>query len=198
MGENMARGALNATLANSAELMAQLNGLEDKSEKAIKATINQLRNRAPGWVGQEVANVYGIKKAEIKAAGGKKSAGSISLGGYTVDSLYLEYKGRVLTPTHFKMKPKERKSKGYEVSAEIFKGQRKSLGHNVFLGQSGDSGTPSIPFKRVGRSRLPIEAVKTLSIPQMITNKEVNQAIYARISEEAEKVLKNQISRFSK
>ena len=122
----MAKGALNVTFENEAEILEKLKSLEDGGEKALKGTINQLRRRAPGWVSQEVTNVYGIKKSEIKASGTKEGAGSISLAGKTVDSLYLVYRGRVLTPTHFSMTPKKRPAgnRRYTVQASIFKGQK--------------------------------------------------------------------------
>ncbi|MCR4834193.1 MAG: hypothetical protein K5900_11495 [Butyrivibrio sp.] len=194
----MARGALNVTLENESEIAAQLKSLPDGGKKALQGTVNQLRNRVPAWVGQEVSKIYSIKKAEIKASATKKGAGAVSIAGNTVDSLYLEYKGRVLTPTHFKMKPKAPKGKAYQVTAEVYKGQRKTLSPIAFLGQSGGGDTPYIPFQRTETSRLPIEAIKTVSIPQMIDNEEVNDVIYNRIEEEAVKVLNNQISRYMK
>ena len=196
----MAKGALNVTLENEAEILEKLKSLEDGGEKALKGTINQLRRRAPGWVSQEVTNVYGIKKSEIKASGTKEGAGSVSLSGKTVDSLYLVYRGRVLTPTHFSMTPKKRPAgnKRYTVKASIFKGQKKALGSKVFLGASGGEETTHIPFQREGQSRFPIRAIKTVSIPQMVDNEKVNNAIYERVETEAVKVLNNQIDRFMK
>lgn len=196
----MAKGALNVTLQNEAELLSQLNSLPDGGEKALKGTINQLRRRTPAWVAQEVTSVYGIKKAEIKETASKEGAGSVALAGKTVDSLYLVYRGRVLTPTHFNMTPKQRPAgaRRYTVKASIFKGQKRALGSKVFLAASGSEGTTHIPFQREGTSRLPIQAVKTLSIPQMIDNEKVNNAIYERIEAEATKVLSNQIDRFMK
>jgi hypothetical protein len=112
----------------------------------------------------------------------------------TVDTIQLTYSGRVLTPTHFKMKPKARpksakdengrtirKAKSYTVTAEIFKGQRKALGSNVFLGTNRGAG--DIPFQRTGRARTPIEAIKTVSIPQMIQNETVAAQIQTSLDE---------------
>lgn len=196
----MAKGALNVTFQNEAQVVKQLNSLPDGGEKALKGTISQLRTRTPAWVAQEVSSVYGIKKAEIKQSASKEGAGSVSLAGKTVDSLYLVYRGRVLTPTHFGMTPKARPAgnRRYTVKASIFKGQKKALGSKVFLGASGSEGTTHIPFQRETSARLPIQAVKTLSIPQMIDNEKVNAAIYERIETEAAKVLENQIKRFMK
>ena len=121
-------------------------------------------------------------------------AGTITIGGHVVDNVTLTYSGRVLTPTHFKMKPTSRPSgnKGYKVTAEIKRGARKPLGNHVFLAGPGGEGTTQIPFKRKGQSRLPIEAVKTLSVPQMIQSGEgTKPRIEQAINENLEKRFKH-------
>ena len=54
-----------------------------------------------------MCEVYAIKKADVKAAldGKGKGGGQLKVEGNLVESVVLTYKGRVLTPTHFKMKP---------------------------------------------------------------------------------------------
>lgn len=92
------------------------------------------------------------------------------------------YTGRLLTPTHFKMKAKTSvvpfqradgstgRRKVQTISAEIIKGQRKILGSSLFLAKSGAAdGAPMIPFQRRGKARTPIDVFKTLSVPQMLT-----------------------------
>ena len=128
------------------------------------------------------------------------------MAGVQVDSASLVYKGRTLTPTHFKMSPKSRPSaqqkkpiripgqliagagdvamvrppRPYQVKATIIKGSRVSLGSNVFL--TGGNGGSMLPFQKTGRGRSPIEAVRTLSVPQMIDGK-ARQTIETTISE---------------
>ena len=82
------------------------------------------------------------------------------------------------------------------VNASIHKGQKKALGSDVFLGQSGSAGTIQIPFQREGVKRLPIKAVKTVSVPQMIDNENVNAAIYERIGVEGIKRLNHHVDRY--
>lgn len=191
-------GQMQVQFQNAAQVLGQLKELNKDSEKVIQSTMKDIAGRAPAWVSQEVTKVYGIKKAEIKGNATKGSAGTVKLSGTVVDSYTLVYKGRVLTPTHFGMTPKMRPEGGrkYTVKASIFKGQKKPLGSSVFLGQSGAEGTAAIPFKREGAKRLPIQAVKTLSIPQMIDNEQVNAAIYARIGEEGIKRLNHHVDRY--
>ena len=196
-GEGMAN-QLQVKLENAADIVGRLKDLKADSEKVIQSTMKDIASRAPSWVAQEVTKVYGIKKAEIKGSATKGSAGTVRLSGTVVDSYTLTYKGRVLTPTHFGMTPKARPAGGrkYTVKASIHKGEKKALGSKVFLAQSGGEGTTQIPFQRVGSARLPIKAVKTVSVPQMIDNEEVNAAIYERIGEEGIKRLNHHVDRY--
>lgn len=143
------------------------------------------------------------------AKGGAKTVGSIKVSGVTVDSVQLIYRGRVLTPTHFSMTPKKRPTKQqdskdkvpgsfigdgfkvamvrqpkpYSINVEILKGRRRALGSRVFIAPSGAAGTTEIPFRRTSEKRLPIEAIHTVSIPQMIGNETVKADIQTRMEE---------------
>ena len=191
-------GTMNVKFTNMSEVLKKINGMKADSEKVIQSTMKDIASRTPAWVGQEVTKVYGIKKSEIKGSATKGSAGTVRLSGTVVDSYTLTYRGRVLTPTHFGMNPKARPAGGkrYTVKASIHKGQKKALGSKVFLAQSGSEGTMHIPFQREGSGRLPIHAVKTVSVPQMIDNEKVNAAIYERIAEEGIKRLNHHVDRY--
>ena len=187
------------------KLVGSLKDMNKDVDKAIARTISDCKQRGPAQVTKAVTAVYGIKAGEVTAAGkaakaGAKTVGSIKVSGVNVDSVQLIYKGRVLTPTHFSMTPKKRAAPGkkYTVKAAIFKGQKKALGSNVFLAASGAAGTTEIPFKRTTEKRLPIEAVKTVSIPQMITNEKVSADIQASMDELLEKRLKHNTERLAK
>ena len=175
---------------NFPKLLGDLKGLNNDVDKAISRTIADCKSRAPAQVTKAVTAVYGIKSAEVTAAGkaakgGAKTVGSIKVKGVSLDSVQLIYKGRRLTPTHFSMSPKKRPEGGkkYTVKAAIIKGQKKVLGSSVFLASSGAAGTTEIPFKRTTQKRYPIESIRTVSIPQMITNEKVAEDIQARIDE---------------
>ncbi|MCR4674058.1 MAG: hypothetical protein K5675_03530 [Lachnospiraceae bacterium] len=177
-----------------------ISGIKHKQEmgaKAVNSTIGDFVKRGPGWVSQEVTGIYSIKKKDItQSQKGKKNGGKVRVYATTIEGVKLEYKGRPLTPTHFKMKPTSRPKKGYRVSMEVKKGQRKNLPADVFLASAG--GEKALPFQRKGPSRLPIEVKKTVSVPQMITNAEVSDNIYKRINEELEKRLDHHITRYAK
>ncbi len=160
----------------SVDISSVVSGLEERkknAEKAIKRTVSDMKTRAPGWVSKAVREEYSISAKDIKSSLSFEKGGTFSLGGVEVDNITLKYQGRVLTPTHFKMKPTSRPGKGkpYQVTAEIKKGQRKPLSSIAFLASAGGNGK-QIPFKRTGAGRLPIESIKTVSVPQMIQSSE--------------------------
>ena len=186
-------GSFSVSCAGGAELVKRLRKLENGGETAIKRTASDFATRAPAWVSKGIREHYGVDAAAIKEAAKKPRRGktSIKVAGITVDGVTLEYKGRTLTPLHFKMSPKKspgvqqknpvripgqaiggtpvamvRPPKAYRVKATIIKGQRASLPAGTFIA-SGNGGS-SLPFQRKGESRMPIEAVRTLSVPQMI------------------------------
>ncbi len=184
-----------------AKMVKELNGKD--LEKAIKRTVADCKARGPAQVTKAITAVYGIKSGEVTAAGkeakgGAKTAGSITVSGVTVDNVQFIYKGRVRTPAHFSMTPKKRPDAGkkYTVKAAIFKGQKKALGSKVFLAPSG-AGTMEIPFKRTSERRLPIEAIRTVSIPQMITNEKVASDIKTRMNDLLNTRLKHNMERLA-
>lgn len=188
-------------------LAAQLAKNANQAKKALTATGSDMKKRVPGWAGTAVTEVYNIKKQEVtptKTGKPKKKAGTIRVEGATVSSVEITYTGRTLTPTHFGMRPKtltksakgKRRRKKSPVTAEIKKGQRKSLGSNVFLGSNRGGGY--IPFKRSGRKAYPIESVKTVSLPQMIDNPNVRETLTEKINKGLEERLEHNIRRYLK
>lgn len=194
----MAR-VLNINIEGYEDVVKQLNSMNKDSAKVINRTIGDIKSRGPGWISQEVTKEYNIKKKDVN--GTKKvvkKAGSFRVSGEKLDNLVIIYQGRLLTPIHFSMTPTARPVNGraYTVRVRIKKnGGRKVLGSNVFLGKSGREGTVQIPFQRVGKRRLPIKAIKTLSVPQMITNEIVSENIHKRMNEEIAKRLDHNLKR---
>lgn len=193
--------------------------MDAQAQKAINRTVSDFKSRGPAWISQAVTDTYGIKKAEVKdAISGTRKAGKIKISGTLIDNVAIEYSGRPLTPTHFKMKPTRVPAKRekdfrrvpgagvgeggndvamvkapapYTVTAEVFKGKRKVLGSDVFLGTN--KGTGVIPFQRTGEGRTPIKSVKSTSVPQMITNPEVAEQIQKNIDEGLSKRLQHHV-----
>lgn len=187
-------GSMNVSCKDAPDIVKKLRKLEDGGKVAIERTVSDFTTRAPAWVSKGIREHYGVDTAAIKDAATKPKRGktSIKVAGVTVDGAALVYKGRTLTPVHFKMSPKQRpdgqqnqharvpgqaiagagdvamiqQPKKYKVKATIIKGKRTSLPPGTFIA-SGNGGV-SLPFQRKSEARKPIEAVRTLSVPQMI------------------------------
>lgn len=206
-------GGINVSYSGASDIVKKLQKLEHGGEVAIKRTVSDFTSRAPGWVSKGIREHYGVDTAAIKDAATKPKRGrtSIRVAGIAVDGATLEYKGRTLTPTHFKMSPRAQPTarqkkqlrvpgqaiattkdspvamvappKPYTVKATIIKGQRVSLGGGTFIAQSTKDGQQvPLPFQKTGEGRTPIEAVRTLSVPQMIDGR-AHDTIEQTISE---------------
>lgn len=195
----MASGTTQIVIKGYEDVMKELSTMRGKAEKVVLRTIGDFRTRGPGWVSQEVAKEYNIKKKEINGTlKGKSSAGTIRVQGTKIDNITLRYEGRLLTPIHFNMQPGARPAdnRAYTITAQIKKSQgRKALSSKAFLAHSGAYGTKQIPFVRIGNARLPIKSIKTVSVPQMITNDTVSRAINERINTELGKRLDHNLKR---
>ena len=187
-------GSFSVSLSGSDAIVKKLQKLRDGGEVAIKRTVSDFTNRGPGWVSKGIREHYGVDTAAIKEAAQRPKRGrtSIRVAGVSVDGASLEYKGRTLTPTHFKMSPKARPTaqqnkplripgqligngspvamvrppKRYTVKATIIKGQRAAMSSDTFL--TAGNGGVVLPYQKSGDERKPIEVVRTLSVPQMI------------------------------
>ena len=67
---------------NFQKLMDTVAQIDEQGRKAVKATVRDVKARAPSWIAQEVTSVYNIKKGEITPSGKnsgkpKKMAGSV-------------------------------------------------------------------------------------------------------------------------
>lgn len=207
-------GAFSVTMRDGAKLAKKLEKLKDGGETAIKRTVSDFTTRAPAWVSKGIRQHYGVDTAAIKEAGprSKRGATSIRVSGVSVDGATLEYKGRTLTPIHFKMSPTTRNPKGlakrpakvpgqaistgspvamvhppmpFQVKATIIKGQRAAMKPGTYLASSSkkSADAPILPFQRTGAGRTPVHAVRTLSVPQMIGSEEKKSRASDTISE---------------
>lgn len=206
-------------ILNLNEVARRMRQMSENAEKVVELTLKDFKKLAPGWVAQEVRKEYNVKYATIKPKGGRGA--SVRAQGDTIGTASLVYKGRVLTPVHFGMTPKAPgKSGRYTLNVEIKKGQKKALGHvkpltkrqrknigrnftrqgtqnsprsPIMLMPNGGGGY--IPFQRRSQRRNDLKAVRTLSMPQMVSNEKVNETIHKRINEELGKKLDHHMQR---
>lgn len=216
-------GGFSVSAAGGADLVKRLRKLENGGQVAIQRTVSDFATRAPAWVSKGIREHYGVDAAAIKDATKKPKRGktTIKVSGVTVDGVTLEYKGRTLTPVHFKMSPKKtpetqqkktirvpgqaiadgspvamiQPPKAYKVKATIIKGKRASLPAGTFIAPG--KGGVTLPFQRVSAARKPIEAVRTLSVPQMIDGR-AHDTIQQTISEKLGERFEHHIRQITK
>lgn len=205
-------GSFSVSYSGARDIVKELRKLRDGGETAIKRTVSDFTTRGPGWVSKGIRQHYGVDAAAIKDAAKRPRRGrtSIRIAGVSVDGATLEYKGRTLTPVHFNMSPKKapaakqknparipgqligtgspvamvRAPKPYTIKATIIKGQREAMSSDTFL--TAGNGGVLLPYQKSRDSRLPIEAVRTLSVPQMIdgrAHETIKQTIGIKLGE---------------
>lgn len=198
-------------------LKKKLDQLQKAPKTVIKRTLSDVKTRVPPWIAAEVSKAYGVKKAEIN----NQKIGKVKVEGNTLKKVRIKYTGRVLTPTHFNMAPKAPGPNAYTLKATIIVGKRATLGkvkkltkkqrkalsknftssgvqrsdHSpIMLMHTGNKkvdGTNYIPFQRKSTRRSDVEAIKTLSLPQMVSSgrtapnitKAINEGLSKRLDQ---------------
>lgn len=214
--------AVTCQIKNYAAIKKKLEDKKKAPRKAMKQALNDLKKRAPGWVAAEVSQHYGVKKAEITG----QQIGKVKIQGDTVKELKFIYTGRVLTPTHFGMTPKAPGQNAYTLKAQIIKGQKSTLGkvkkltkkqraelgknftrsgsksssHSPIMlmhtGNEQAGGTNYIPFQRKSADRKNVEAIKTVSLPQMISGERAHEDISKAVREGVEKRVTHYLEKY--
>ena len=206
-------------IKNYKVLQKRMDDMKKAPRKVISALTSDAKKRAPGWVAAEVSKIYGVKKGEITG----KKIGSVTVQGMSFDEVKIVYKGRPLTHTHFSMSPKSPKpDRGpYTLKATVINGERKTLGKVKKLTkkqraamsknftrsgtQKSDqspimlmraNGGHYLPFQRKSTNRKDIEAIKTVSLPQMVSSKRTDAAIRAALNVGLEKRLDHHMERY--
>lgn len=174
-------------------------GLKRFNVRMAKSGINTV-------VRNEVTRVYNIKKGDVNAESYRHydQVGAISLSGVSVPFFKVTYESKqMLTPTHFGMTPKARPGntppfvfgrkagRNYKVRWKPFR----AGGREVLTADSGmpafitSANNASLAFARLGAERKPIEVIKRLSVPIMISDGKVAPQIQSEIEKRVEKEL---------
>ena len=197
----MAKLAPFIDMSDVAEKINRIEKMWLASDVVFERTLKDMSSRAPGKVASAVTSIYGIKKGEITFKKGfkKSAAGNILTKGNKLASFELIYSGRVLTPLHFGMTPKIKPDKKrYKVKSKIKKTAKvhtPPAGGGVFLAPTGST---TIPWTRHSADRLDISPIKTLSLPQMVDNKDVREIIGVELGDLLEKRFNNHLKQHMK
>lgn len=196
----MAQGGIKVELKGYKNLIKQIKAIDKKGQAALKRTVSDMKNRLPGHIATEVRKFYSIDKPEINPNSTKvvpgKQAANVKVTGKKVAQLALVYEGRVLTPYGhgFNLKPTQPnpKAKKQEITFKVKKKSQTLKGKygTAFLAPTKKGGDTYIPFQRIPSTGA-IEVIRTVAVPQMISNPQVNKAIHARIDKIMAKRLRN-------
>lgn len=179
------------------KLTIELKGLENEMAEATYHALNRTLDHVVTQVGRIVPKSYAVKSKEVKESfkGGIKrpSKGKLEAS--------LTSKGRTLSFAHFPYTPKSpRKSKGSifknVVMVTIKKSKGKIISRKGFVATTGAKSAEKTQynvFKRLGDKRLPIAPIRTLSIPQMISNEGITEEIQKTANEKLAERIEHEI-----
>ena len=81
--------AVKIQIKDMAALKKKLRAMEKAPQKVVNGVMGDIRKRAPSWVATEVAQTYGVKKAEIT---GQKIG---TVGGFDASKPVLHFEVRI-------------------------------------------------------------------------------------------------------
>lgn len=179
-------------------LTIELKGFEKEVGEAAYYALNRVIDQTITQVGRIVPRYYAIKATEVKESfkGGIKRP---SMNDLTAN---ITSKGHTLSIAHFPHSPTQPpKRRNYQVRATI----KRSVGRKTittdpkpFIAKTGALTEAKIQyniFRRLGKERLPITVIRTLSIPQMISNENVEDEIQKFAQEKFNERLEHEITR---
>jgi len=180
-------------------LTIELRGFERQVGVATYHALQRTIDQTITHVGRIVPRAYAIKAKEVKDsfAGGIKRPTQSNL------KASITSKGHTLSLAHFPFTPKtpQRSGRRKKVAVAIKKGGGKKVINTnplPFVATTG-ARSPGLTqfnvFRREGRARLPINVLRTLSIPQMITNEDIADQIQAFATEKLNTRLEHEITR---
>ncbi len=169
------------------KLAIGLKGLEKQMPGASASALNRTVDFIYTRIGRLVTQEYSIKITDVKKTIKKYKAKKGDL------SAKLVSKGHTLSLAHFSFSPKKPGTRR-QVKVKIKRGKSKPVGVDpkAFVASTGAKSADKVQynvFKRTTNKRLPVVVLRTLSVPQMIGNANVE----AQIQEAAQKKLGERI-----
>jgi hypothetical protein len=179
-------------------LTIELKGFEKQIPGAVFSALNRTLDHAITQVGRIVPKAYAVKAKDVK----NSFAGGIKRPTKTDLTASITSKGHTLSLANFPHNPKQPPSSGekYKVKATIRRdkgSQTINTSPKPFVATTGAKSDDKVQynvFRRVGSKRLPIKIIRTLSIPQMITNEGVGELIQKSASEKLEERITHEVN----
>jgi len=172
------------------QLQLNIQTLGKETPKAVSAAVNRAVTSTKAQISKIVRQEYVIKARDVKDTISTKRATPQNPEAAIIS------KGRLLTIYHhFRVSPKRHHDPGTgrmlkkrrKLNVTIKKGQRKQL-PGAWIGFRRGSGTPQV-WIREGKSRYPVKVLRSLSVPQMISN----EGSMNKIQEHAQEVLEKRL-----
>ena len=205
-------------------LHKDLEKMKEAPTKVLQNLTADAKKRIPGWVAAEVTKQYGVKKSEItkseigkvRVEGRKIQNVKIIYTGRVLTPTHFSMSPKAPKPNRG----------SYTLKATIIKGERATLGkvkkltkkqraamaknfrrqgtqtsdHSpvmlMYTGNQRPGGTNYIPFQRKSVRRNDVYAVKTVSLPQMVSSERTKEGIQKAITDGLSKRLDHHMNRF--
>lgn len=180
----------NNTFINDKEIKQiaiKLQGFPKQIPGATASALNRTLNYTATLTKKEVTNIYSIKQKEVNSTLKKKRASKSSL------NASIQSRGKTISLTKFPHNPKQFKAKNKKVKVKI----KKQEGYKVIktspsaFVQTMNGGTHI--WMREGKERNPVRLLRTLSIPQMISNDKVINKIQRMSGEKLKERINHEI-----
>ena len=200
----------------------KIGAMQAAPRKVMTNLTAEAKKRVPGWVATEVAKAYGVKKGEITGQkigrvtpqGASFKDVRIVYTGRVLTPTHFNMSPKAPNP-----------GGAYTLKASIVKGQRTTLGkvkkltkkqraalaknftgsgsrqsdHSPIMlmhtGNTQEGGTDYIPFQRKSVQRVDVAAIKTISLPQMVSSPRTEEGIQRAINEGLGKRLDHHMNR---
>lgn len=194
----MGKGAIVIDTKQLDRLTIELKGFEKEVGEAAYHALNRTIDFVITQVGRIVPKEYAIKAQEVKDSfkGGIKRPSKGDLTASIISS------GHTLSLAHFPHSPQMPSvtKRSYKVKATIKRGSRQTIRTEpkAFIASTGAKSADKVQyniFRRLGEERLPITVVRTLSVPQMISNEKVSSEIQKTAQEKFGERLEHEIIR---
>ena len=201
----------------------KIDDMQKAPRQVVKSITAEAKKRVPGWVAAEVTKEYGVKKGDITGQkigrvtpqGNSIKEVRIVYTGRLLTPTHFNMSPKAPNP-----------GGGYTLKATIVKGERKTLGKvkkltkkqlaalgknftrsgtqssnrsPIMLMHTGNAqadGTNYIPFQRKSTDRKDVEAIKTISLPQMVASERTAEGIQRAINEGLGKRLEHYMNRY--
>ena len=204
-------------------LQKRLEEMKKAPRTVITQLTKDASKRVPPWIAAEVSKVYGIKKTDIsgqkigkvkvigqsfdelqvKYTGRVLTHTRFSMspkvpkvgGSYTLKATTIRGQRETLGKVK-KLTKKQRAEIGKNFSRS---GSQKSDHSPIMLMHTGNAqaeGTNYIPFQRKSKNRKNVQAIKTVSLPQMVSSERTDKQIQTAINDGLSKRLDHYMQRY--